>query len=216
MTASADHQIRRPRRALHPPLTDFPIAAYVFAATFDVISAVGGQRHSWAREFWHAGTFVLVAGAVICILVVLTGFRDLLAFSSQDSLPVQTISLHVCVMVSVFMIGVGDIAWRLRDYQSLSYTPPGVLACSLAAAIGVCAGAACGGSLVFRHGVGILPPAGQLGAVQQSASGAQAAPAGLPAQAGDTPASGTSASPAAGRSPAATDLPARHRPRRDR
>lgn len=157
MTANAD-QLRRPRRALHPPLTDFPIAAYVFAAAFDVISAVGGQRHSWAREFWHAGTFVLIAGGVVCILAVLAGFRDLLAFSGPGHMPVRTISVHVCVMVSVFMIGVGDIAWRLRDYQSLSHTPPGILACTLTAAIGVCVGAAYGGSLVFRHGFGVALP----------------------------------------------------------
>jgi uncharacterized membrane protein len=154
MRASPD-QLQRPRRPLHPPLTDFPIAAYVFTAAFDVISAIGGRHHSWAREFWHAGTFVLIAGGVICVLAVLAGFRDLLAFSGRDSVPVRTISIHVCLMVSVFMIGVADIAWRLRDYQSQSSTPPAILAVSLVAAIGVCVGAAYGGSLVFRHRFGI-------------------------------------------------------------
>jgi len=80
-------QPERPGRPLHPPLTDFPIAAYVFAAVFDVISAVGGDRHSWARQFWHAGTFVLITGASICILTVLTGFRDLLRFPDPGSGP---------------------------------------------------------------------------------------------------------------------------------
>ena len=32
-------------KPLHPPLTDFPIAAYVLAAGFDVISAIGGKDH---------------------------------------------------------------------------------------------------------------------------------------------------------------------------
>ncbi len=41
-------------KPLHPPLTDFPIAAYVLAAVFDVISAVAGKDHTWARELWHA------------------------------------------------------------------------------------------------------------------------------------------------------------------
>ena len=145
----------RPARPLHPPLTDFPIAAYVFTAAFDVISAIGGPRHSWARELWHAGTFVLIAGACICILTVLTGFRDLLKFPDPGPAAIRSVAIHVCVMVSVFMIGVGDIAWRLRDYATSASTPPGILILSLAAAAGVGVGAAYGGALVFRHGAGV-------------------------------------------------------------
>jgi uncharacterized membrane protein len=156
MTANAD-QSGRYRRPWHPPLTDFPIAAYIFAAVFDVISAAGGAGHAWAREFWHAGTFVLIAGASICVLTVLTGFRDLLVFSSRATLPVRTVSVHVLVMVAVFMIGIADIAWRLRDYQSQAFTPAGILACSLIAAAGVCVGAAYGGTLVFRERFGTAP-----------------------------------------------------------
>jgi uncharacterized membrane protein len=163
MTADPD-QSRRPRRGWHPPLTDFPIAAYVFAAAFDVISTVGGQQHSWAREFWHAGTFVLIAGGIICVLTVLAGFRDLFVLASPDSMPVSVISAHVCVMAGVFMIGVADIAWRLKDYRTMSYTPPGILACTLIAAIGVCVGAAYGGSLVFRHSYGVTMPGHLAGA----------------------------------------------------
>ena len=169
MTASKD-RLARPRRALHPPLTYFPIAAYVFAAAFDVISAIGGRRHSWAREFWHAGTFVLIAGAAVCILAVLAGFRDLLVFSGDRDLPVRTVSVHVFAMVSVFMLGIADIAWRLSDYQSASFTPPAILACTLIAAIGVCIGATYGGSLVFRHHLGISLPVPDPGADADPAS----------------------------------------------
>ena len=46
----------------HPPLTDLPIAAYLFAAAFDVIAFVG-QDESWSRDFFRAGTYVFIAGA---------------------------------------------------------------------------------------------------------------------------------------------------------
>jgi uncharacterized membrane protein len=59
----------------HPPLTDVPITAYVFAATFDAISFIG-QRTAWAREFYQAATFVLVAGALVSFATLLTGFFD--------------------------------------------------------------------------------------------------------------------------------------------
>ena len=183
----------RPARPLHPPLTDFPIAAYVFTAAFDVISAIGGHRHSWATELWHAGTFVLIAGACICILTVLTGFRDLLKFPDPGPAAVRSVAIHICVMVSVFMIGVGDIAWRLRDYATSASTPPGILILSLVAAAGVGVGAAYGGALVFRHGAGV----------------ATAAPGSATAAAPDRgPGSATAAAPDP------TWPPARHRLRR--
>ena len=51
----------------HPPLTDFPVAAYVFAAVFDVI-AMFGRHETWARDFFRAGTYVFVGGAVVSVL----------------------------------------------------------------------------------------------------------------------------------------------------
>ena len=169
-------QPERPGRPLHPPLTDFPIAAYVFAAIFDVISAAGGDRHSWARQFWHAGTFVLITGASICVLTVLTGFRDLLKYPNPGSGAVRSISIHVCVMAAVFMVGVGDIAWRLKDYSSSASTPAGILVLSLVTAAGVGVGAAHGGALVFRYGAGVATAgaeprsAGQVAAQSAAAS----------------------------------------------
>ena len=179
MTANSA-QLSRYRRAWHPPLTDFPIAAYVFAAAFDVISVTGGARHGWAREFWHAGTFVLIAGAGICVLTVLTGFRDLLLFSGRGPMPVRTVSVHILVMVAVFMVGIADIAWRLSYYNSRATPPAGILACSLIAAVGVCVGAAYGGKLVFQERFGTAPGrpghgAGQGAGTPNGAGGSAAA-----------------------------------------
>jgi uncharacterized membrane protein len=159
----------RTGRPLHPPLTDFPIAAYIFAAAFDVISAIGGQRHGWARQFWHAGTFVLIGGACICVLTVLTGFRDLLRFPAAGKAVNRPVTIHVCVMVIVFMIGISDIAWRLRDYGGTASTPVGILVLSLVAAGGVSVGAAYGGTLVFRYGTGVAAAANAPAAAQPGA-----------------------------------------------
>jgi uncharacterized membrane protein len=219
-------QPERPGRPLHPPLTDFPIAAYVFAAIFDVISAAGGDRHSWARQFWHAGTFVLIAGASICVLTVLTGFRDLLKLPDPGSGAVRSIGIHVCVMVAVFMVGVGDIAWRLKEYASAS-TPAGILVLSLVAAAGVGVGAAYGGALVFRHGAGVAiagagagaiarPGAGVAGA-EAGVAGAEAGVAGAEARSGAAGAEPRSAGQVTAQSAAASDMAwpaARHRLRR--
>src|SRR5438093_912209 len=60
-------------KPMHPPLTDIPIAAYIVAAAFDVISAAAGDGHSWARELWHAGTYTFIGGAVVSVFAALTG-----------------------------------------------------------------------------------------------------------------------------------------------
>jgi uncharacterized membrane protein len=226
-------QPERPGRPLHPPLTDFPVAAYVFAAVFDVISAAGGDRHSWARQFWHAGTFVLIAGASICILTVLTGFRDLLKYYSPGSEAVRSISIHVCVMIAVYMVGVGDIAWRLKDYSSSASTPAGILVLSLVAAAGVGVGAAYGGALVFRHGTGVAVAGARAvagaadtvagaadtraGAADTGASAARASAARAEARSGAAGAEPRPAGQVPAPSAAATDMAlqaARHRLRR--
>jgi len=144
---------RRLIRPLHPPFTHFPVAAYVLAAAFDVIS-FGGRRHQWAGQLWHAGTFVLIAGLILCLATMLTGFADLVRFAERRPAVVRIIAAHVCVMAAVFMLGVGDLALRLSAHHQDS-TPPSVLVLSLAAAAGVCTGAFFGGTLVYRHGTGV-------------------------------------------------------------
>ena len=155
-------QPRRHVRPLHPPFTHFPIAAYVMAAAFDVISVVGGRRHQWAGQLWHAGTFVLIAGLVLCLVTMLTGFADLVRFGERRQAAVKVIAIHVCVMASVFMLGVGDLALRLSGYHQQS-TPPPVLILTILAAIGVCTGGFFGGTLVYKHGTGVAIVTGATG-----------------------------------------------------
>lgn len=196
------HRIRARIKPVHPPFTHFPLAAYVFAAGFDITSAAGA-RHSWAGQLWHAGTFVLIAGLVICLITMGTGFWDLIRFWPGDAPdpagpagqaglagggpdPLATVAAHVSVMAAAFMIGAGDVAWRLSDYDSRASTPPGVVALSLAAAIVACTGGYFGGKLVFRHAIGVAPA---------SAASAGVAPAGV-APAGPTASTRLPAGPA--------------------
>jgi uncharacterized membrane protein len=154
--ADSAGQNARHGRPLHPPFTHFPVAAYVMAAAFDVISVLSGRRHQLAGQLWHAGTFVLIAGLILCLATMLTGFADLVRFVDQRPAALRIVAKHVCVMAAVFMIGVGDLALRLSDYHQPS-TPPTVLILTIAAALGVCTGAFFGGTLVYRHGTGVSP-----------------------------------------------------------
>jgi uncharacterized membrane protein len=157
MTNFAGHAGRHPR-PLHPPFTHFPIAAYVLAAGFDVVSAIGGGRHQWAGQLWHAGTYVLVAGLAICLVTMVTGFADLVRFGEHSAGALRVIATHVGIQAGVFMIGVADIALRISDTGRAS-TPPAPLALTIMAAVAVCVGGHFGGMLVYRHGTGVAAPA---------------------------------------------------------
>ncbi len=63
-------------KPFHPPLTDFPIVCYALAAVFDLISYFSGADDPKAQDFFAAATFVMVAGFIVSLGAVLTGFMD--------------------------------------------------------------------------------------------------------------------------------------------
>lgn len=142
-------------KPLHPPLTDFPIAAYVFAAVFDVISAVAGKDHTWARELWHAGTFIFIAGATVSIFAALSGLWDAWKSSEAGTQVRRTINTHATIMVTVTVLALADVAWRLNDYHTATVTPIGIVVLSVVIAVLVSLGATFGGSLVFGYGFNV-------------------------------------------------------------
>ena len=142
-------------KPLHPPLTDFPIAAYILAAGFDVISAIGGNDHAWARELWHAATFMFIAGAAVSVFAALTGLWDAWKSSEAGTQARRTINTHATIMLTVTALALADVAWRLNDYHTESVTPIGVLVLSIVIALLVSVGATFGGTLVYDYGFNV-------------------------------------------------------------
>jgi uncharacterized membrane protein len=142
-------------KPLHPPLTDFPVAAYVLAAVFDVSSAVGGEDQTWARELWHAGTYIFIAGAAMSVLAALTGLWDAWKSSEAGTQARRTINTHATIMVTVTVLALADIAWRLNDYHTEAATPVGIAVLSVVIGLLVSVGATFGGSLVYDYGFNV-------------------------------------------------------------
>jgi uncharacterized membrane protein len=149
-------------KPLHPPLTDLPIAGYVFAAAFDLLSYVAARMDaaSLAREAFVAATFVIVAGALASTLAIITGVWDWLkGFEREKTGPLgraehtqvwRTANWHALVMVTTTVVVIVDVVLRTRDYAAPGTTLP-VLALSILAALLVSYGAFYGGSLVFDY-----------------------------------------------------------------
>lgn len=142
-------------KPFHPPLTDFPIVAYVLAAGFDVISAIGGESHAWARELWHAGTFTFIAGAAVSVLAALTGLWDARKSSDAGTQARRTINTHATIMIAVTVLALVDIVWRLNGYHSEPVAPTGLVVLSVVIALLVSLGATFGGTLVYEYGFNV-------------------------------------------------------------
>ncbi len=142
-------------KPLHPPLTDFPIAAYVLAAGFDVVSCIGGADRGWARELWHAGTFAFVAGAAVSVFAALTGLWDARKSSESGTQARRTINTHATIMITVTALALADVGWRLNSYNSEAVTPIGIALLSVVIALLVSVGATFGGTLVYDYGFNV-------------------------------------------------------------
>jgi len=138
----------------HPPLTDFPVTAYILAAVFDVI-AVFGRNDAWARDFFRAGTYVFIGGAAVSVLAILTGFWDWLRSTEKGTQARRTANTHAWTMIAVTVLALTNIALRLNVYHTRTYPTVAILVLSIVIAVLVAVGATFGGSLVFEYGFNV-------------------------------------------------------------
>jgi len=141
-------------KPFHPPLTDFPVAAYVLAAVFDTISYVAGPNDSVGRDFFISGTHVIIAGVIVAVPTALTGFWDWLRSTEPGTQARRTANWHMTVMLTVTAIVLADVVIRLVQWDHPSVSGI-VLALSLLAGSLVAFGAAYGGTLVFDYGFNV-------------------------------------------------------------
>ena len=142
-------------KPFHPPLTDVPVAAYLLGAAFDVISVIQGDGRAFGREFWHAGTYVFVGGAIVSVLAALTGLFDSWRSSEAGTQARRTINTHAAIMVTVTVLVLVDIALRLNGYNTNASTPVGIMVLSVVIAALVSWGAVYGGALVYDYGFNV-------------------------------------------------------------
>lgn len=143
-------------KPFHPPLTDFPIVGYTFAAVFDVLSVLLSDGHvELAEQLYRAGTWTMLGGAAVSLLTALTGVADWVAMRGHAAR--TTAAIHGLIMTSVTVLVVIDLALRLTVYGSDLSSPVVILGLSVLIALATAGGAALGGSLVFDHGVNVEP-----------------------------------------------------------
>ncbi len=143
-------------KPFHPPLTDVPITAYLFAAAFDVLSVLlHGSHPAVARQLFAAGTWTVLGGAVVSLLAALTGWADWHRSSEPGTQARRTINAHAITMITVTGIVLVDLALRGLVWQDRASSPVVIVVLSVVAALLVSAGATLGGSLVYDYGFNV-------------------------------------------------------------
>lgn len=143
-------------KPFHPPLTDVPIVAYMFAAVFDVISIAMPSGHdAVARQLYVAGTWTIIGGAGVSLLAALTGWADWHRSSEPGTQARRTINAHALTMLTVTGIVIVDLLVRTIGYADAGSTPIGLVVLSAIAAALVSLGATLGGSLVYDYGFNV-------------------------------------------------------------
>lgn len=140
-------------KPLHPPLTDIPVAAYVLAMVFDIISFFAGAG-GIGRDAYVAGTWTIIAGAIVSLPTTLTGFWDWLKSTQRGTQAWRTANWHMAVMITVTVLVIVNIVVRLNNASALAVPLP-VVVLSLLAGVLVMFGAAYGGSLVYDYGFNV-------------------------------------------------------------
>ncbi|MDQ4133341.1 MAG: DUF2231 domain-containing protein [Actinomycetota bacterium] len=141
-------------KPLHPALTDIPVGAYMLVAAFDLISFVG-QNEGWARDFYRAGTFTIIGGAIGGVLAALTGFWDWLRSTQKGTQARRTVNAHAWTMVTVTVLVLIDIALRVFPYDDDPHTGGLVLVLSLLIGLLTVVGGTIGGSITYDYGFNV-------------------------------------------------------------
>ena len=142
-------------KPFHPPLTDIPVAAYVLVAVFDLISFFSWRNDptsNVARDFFVAGTHVIVAGAVVSIPTIITGWWDWLKSAPNRTQAWRTANWHMAVMLSMSMVVAANIMLRFAYWQTGYEQGTDSTITILSAVIGVLVifGSLYGGAMVYE------------------------------------------------------------------
>jgi uncharacterized membrane protein len=135
---------------LHPALVHFPVACWSLATAADLASL------AWGEPAWRFAGIVLVAGIGFSIPAMLAGFLEL-AKLGPDSPAIKDVNRHMLMVMCALACYVTSLFLRLHGTTLIA---PGLLAIGLSVAGFLCLGVAgwLGGTLVYRHRLGVSPP----------------------------------------------------------
>jgi uncharacterized membrane protein len=140
-------------KPLHPPLTDITVACYFLVAIFDLVSYCAQELGNYdvAADFFVSATNVLIAGAIVSIPTILTGFWDWLKSTEKGTQAWRTANWHMAIMLTTTAIVFLDLLVRMAFYdENVKFPSVTLLVSSLLIGGFVSFGALYGGTMVYE------------------------------------------------------------------
>ena len=141
-----------PGHPLHPPFTDATIGAYTVATVLGILAYAGVSEPNLTRAWWLA----LLVGLGVTAFTALTGLVDWLSITWRTPLW-WTATWHMLSMLTATAFFALAAVFGHDRYvagemggRTLTLTIIGYVALTV--------GGWLGGSIVFRHGMRVLPP----------------------------------------------------------
>ncbi|HVL65573.1 MAG TPA: DUF2231 domain-containing protein [Actinomycetota bacterium] len=135
-------------KPFHPPLTDIPVGAYLLAPLFDVLSYLGSGET--AEHLNAAAGYLWIAGLVVSVPTILTGFWDWLKSTPKHTQAWRTANWHMAMMLLASALVVVTLVARSDDVTSAG----GAVLSVVTGAI-VAFGSMYGGALVYDYGFNV-------------------------------------------------------------
>lgn len=129
---------------LHPVLAHFPLAFWIGASASDLMAL---KTH--AGVWWTVSHHALAAGTLMGALALLAGLLELWLRKLPPP-AVRWVSVHASLMVVALLVFMVSLSWRTTVPAPDSAVVLSLIGCAL-----VLAGGYCGGTLVYRFGVGV-------------------------------------------------------------
>lgn len=136
----------------HAALVHAPMGLLAAAPLWDVLGAVRAEPTFFAIAFWSTAL-----GVASALLAAVAGFVDLA--SLEGGSPAEKIALrHMTVMLVAVSLSGATLVFRGPGGAPSGAALVATLCCGTAGLVALLLGGFLGGELVFRHGIGQVPP----------------------------------------------------------
>ena len=137
----------------HPIIVDFAVALLVTSVAFDVLASIVEERDLRVVSWW-----TLMLGTVSAALSAVSGYVAS-GLAGSETRVVETVALHRNLGIATLVLFTICAAWRLRHPGTFPERYKDAYWALTAAGLGaLLVTAYFGGILVFRLGVGYIPP----------------------------------------------------------
>lgn len=141
-----------PGHPLHPPFTDATIGAYTVATVLGILAYAGVSEPNLTRAWWLA----LLVGLAVTAFTALTGLVDWLSITWRTPLW-WTATWHMLSMLTATAFFALAAVFG-HDRYVAGEMGGRTLTLTLIGFVALTVGGWLGGSVVFKHGMRVLPP----------------------------------------------------------